>query len=107
MSRSLIILPDDSARPILDAIEGAARSLHIKMFAFSDRTIMNAVVAASPWRQGARHAQSAARSGEACNALLLGVGVSTSAGIEVKDKVTRSSSRPTRSRWSSTRRPRS
>jgi len=27
MSRSLIVLPDDSAKPILDAIDGATKSL--------------------------------------------------------------------------------
>jgi cardiolipin synthase len=32
MSRSIIILPDDSAKPILDAIAGARRSIRIKMF---------------------------------------------------------------------------
>ena len=36
MSRSLIVLPDDSARPILDAINRATKSLRIKMFVFSD-----------------------------------------------------------------------
>lgn len=84
MSRSLIILPDDSARPILDAIEGAARSLHIKMFAFSDRTIMNAVVAAH--RRGVKvrvMLNPARRSGEAQNAPARRR--LTSAGIEVKD----------------------
>jgi cardiolipin synthase A/B len=46
MSRSLIVLPDDSARPILDAINQASKSLRIKMFVFSDATILQAVVAA-------------------------------------------------------------
>ncbi len=36
MSRSLIIMPDDTAKPILDAINGATKSLRIKMFIFSD-----------------------------------------------------------------------
>ena len=37
MTRSLIVLPDDSAEPILAAIEGAVQiSLRVKMFVFSD-----------------------------------------------------------------------
>ena len=46
MNRSLIILPDDSAQPVLDAIHGAARSVRIKMFAFSHQPLLEAVVAA-------------------------------------------------------------
>jgi cardiolipin synthase A/B len=46
MSRSLVVLPDDSARPILDAIDQASLSLRIKMFAFSDPSLLHAVVAA-------------------------------------------------------------
>jgi phosphatidylserine/phosphatidylglycerophosphate/cardiolipin synthase-like enzyme len=46
MSRSLIVLPDDSARPILDAINHASKSLRIKMFLFSDQAILQAVIAA-------------------------------------------------------------
>jgi len=44
--RSLIILPDESAKPILDAINAAKKSLHIKMFVFSDPDLLKAVVAA-------------------------------------------------------------
>jgi len=46
MSRSLIVLPDDSARPILDAINQSTKSLRIKMFIFSDAAILQAVMAA-------------------------------------------------------------
>ena len=46
MSRSLIVLPDDSAKPILDAIDGAKKSLRVKMFLFSDPSLLNAVIAA-------------------------------------------------------------
>jgi len=46
MSRSLIVLPDDSAKPILDAIHGAKDSIRIKMFVFSDPDLLQAVVAA-------------------------------------------------------------
>jgi cardiolipin synthase len=46
MSRFLIVLPDDSARPVLDAINRAIKSLRIKMFVFSDPELLNAVIAA-------------------------------------------------------------
>src|SRR5271168_4162711 len=46
MSCSLIVLPDDSARPMLDAINHASKSLRIKMFVFSDPAILQAVIAA-------------------------------------------------------------
>jgi phosphatidylserine/phosphatidylglycerophosphate/cardiolipin synthase-like enzyme len=46
MARSLIVLPDDSAKPIIDAIEAAKRSLRIKMFVFSDPSLLTAVAAA-------------------------------------------------------------
>lgn len=44
MTRSLIILPDDSSRPVLHAIDTAARSIRIKMFTFSFRPLLDAVV---------------------------------------------------------------
>jgi cardiolipin synthase A/B len=46
MSRSLIVLPDDSAKPIVDAIDGAKKSLRVKMFIFSDPSLLKAVIAA-------------------------------------------------------------
>ena len=46
MSRSLIVLPDDTAKPILDAINNASKSLSIKMFVFSDPSLLQAVIAA-------------------------------------------------------------
>ncbi len=46
MSRSLIVLPDDTAKPILDAINNASKSLRIKMFVFSDPGLLQAVIAA-------------------------------------------------------------
>lgn len=45
-TRSLIVLPDDSAKPILDAIDNAKKSLRIKMFSFSDPALIKAVIAA-------------------------------------------------------------
>lgn len=46
MSRTLIVMPDDTVKPILDAINAAKKSLRIKMFVFSDPTLLNAVIAA-------------------------------------------------------------
>ncbi|WP_158943707.1 phospholipase D-like domain-containing protein [Granulicella sp. S190] len=46
MSRSIIVLPDDSAQPILNAIHGAKDSIRVKMFVFSDPSLLQAVVAA-------------------------------------------------------------
>ncbi len=46
MARSLIVLPDDSAKPILTAIAGASRTLRVKMFVFSDPSLLKAVIAA-------------------------------------------------------------
>jgi cardiolipin synthase A/B len=43
MSRYLVVLPDDSIRPLLDAIDHATTSLRIKMFVFSDSRILGAV----------------------------------------------------------------
>jgi phosphatidylserine/phosphatidylglycerophosphate/cardiolipin synthase-like enzyme len=68
MSRSLIILPDDSARPVLDAIRGATRSLRIKMFVFSDLELLEAVIAAQRRRVKVRvMLNPARRSGEVEN----------------------------------------
>lgn len=44
MSRDLIVLPDDSIRPIVNAIRNASRSLRIKMFIFSDPTLLQAAI---------------------------------------------------------------
>lgn len=46
MSRYLVVLPDDSSRPILDAINHAKKSIRIKMFIFSDPHIQAAVIRA-------------------------------------------------------------
>ena len=46
MSRSLIVLPDDSSKPLIDAISAASSSLRIKMFVFSDPSLLDAVIAA-------------------------------------------------------------
>ena len=44
MSRSLIVLPDDSATPLLEAIANAVKSIRIKMFLFSDPSLLQAVM---------------------------------------------------------------
>jgi cardiolipin synthase A/B len=45
-SRTIIILPDDTKKPIVDAIDAAKKSIKIKMFVFSDPDLINAVIAA-------------------------------------------------------------
>ena len=46
MSHTLIVLPDDSAKPLLDAINGATKALNIRMFLFTDTTLLDAVIGA-------------------------------------------------------------
>ena len=46
MSRYLVVLPDDSGQPIIDAINHAEKSLRIKMFMFSDPKLVHAVISA-------------------------------------------------------------
>ncbi len=68
MSRSLLVLPDDSAKPILDAIRTATKSISVKMFVFSDPALREAVVAAR--RRGVKvrvMLNTARRSGEEDN----------------------------------------
>ena len=43
-SRSIIVLPDDTAKPILDAIHSAETSLRVKMFVFSHPELIQAVI---------------------------------------------------------------
>jgi len=45
-SRSLVVLPDDSFKPVLRAIGTASKSLRAKMFVLSDPTVVQALVAA-------------------------------------------------------------
>ena len=44
--RTLIVLPDESPKPFLDAINAAKKSPQVKMFVFSDPVLLNTVVAA-------------------------------------------------------------
>jgi cardiolipin synthase len=84
MSHSLIVLPDDSAAPILEAINSARRSLNIRMFLFTDTTLLDSVVAAK--RRGVHirvMLNPARRSGESENqAARKALEV---AGVEVRD----------------------
>jgi cardiolipin synthase A/B len=84
VSRSLIVLPDDSARPILDSIDAAAKSLRIKMFSVSDPAILDAVIKAH--RRGVKiriMLNPARRSGEIQNRGSRSI--LTEAGIDVLD----------------------
>jgi phosphatidylserine/phosphatidylglycerophosphate/cardiolipin synthase-like enzyme len=47
-----MVLPDDSAQPILAALDSAARTVRVKMFVFSDPSLLKAVIAAR--RRGIR-----------------------------------------------------
>jgi cardiolipin synthase A/B len=46
MSHSLIVLPDDTAKPLIDALDGAKQSINIRMFLFTDPAMVQAVIAA-------------------------------------------------------------
>jgi cardiolipin synthase A/B len=44
--RTIIVLPDDTRKPIVDAINAAQKSIKVKMFVFSDPDLIDAVIAA-------------------------------------------------------------
>lgn len=44
--RSIIVLPDDTVKSIVDAIDGAMKSILVKMFLFSDPELLEAIIAA-------------------------------------------------------------
>ena len=46
MSHRLIVLPDDTASAIIDPINAARRTLNVRMFLFTDPSLLNAVIAA-------------------------------------------------------------
>ena len=84
MSRYLVVMPDDSSKPILDAINHAKKSLRIKMFLFSDPQLLHAVISAH--RRGVKvriMLNPARRSGEKENAEVRKL--LTDAAIEVID----------------------
>lgn len=84
MSHHLIVLPDDTAKPLLDAVNGARQSLDIRMFLFTDPTLLAAVVAAKQRGVVVRvMLNPARRSGESDNEAARKVLVE--AGIEVRD----------------------
>ena len=83
-TRSLIVLPDESPKPFLDAINAAKKSLQVKMFVFSDPGLLNAVVAAHQRGVKVRIMLNAARrDGEDDNKEVRKA--LEQAGIEVKD----------------------
>ncbi len=45
-TRSVLVLPDDTGQPIIDAIDAAKKSLRIKMFVFSSPELIDATIAA-------------------------------------------------------------
>jgi cardiolipin synthase A/B len=84
MSHTLIVMPDDTAKPILDAIAGAERSLNIRMFLFTDPTLLHAVLAAKRRGVGVRvMLNPARRSGERENTESRKT--LAAAGIDVRD----------------------
>ena len=84
MSHRLIVLPDDTAKPILDAIHAAKEALQIRMFLFTDETLLAAVIAAKQRGVKVRvMLNPARRSGESENEEARKALVD--AGIEVRD----------------------
>ena len=84
MSHTLIVLPDDSSKPIIDAIDGAARTLNVRMFLFTDPTLLKVVIAAKKRGVHVRvMLNPARRSGEQENEESRKTMVA--AGIEVRD----------------------
>ena len=84
MSHSLIVLPDDTAQPILDAVSTARKSLQIRMFLFTDSRLTDAVIATR--RRGVKvrvMLNPARRGGESENDATKEK--LAAAGIEVKD----------------------
>jgi phosphatidylserine/phosphatidylglycerophosphate/cardiolipin synthase-like enzyme len=84
MSHRLIVLPDDTIDAILDPINAAKRSLNIRMFLFTDPTLLQAVVAAKQRGVRVRVMLNPARrdgqsDNEAARKLL------TAGGVEVRD----------------------
>ena len=68
MSRTLIVMPNDSSAPLLAAIDGARKSVRVKMFMFSDPGLIKAVIDARKRGVDVRVMLNAARrSGEAEN----------------------------------------
>jgi cardiolipin synthase A/B len=70
VTHNLIVLPDDTAAPVLKAIGSAKDSIRVKMFLFSDASLLNAIIAARKRGVDVRvMLNPARRSGEADNKL--------------------------------------
>jgi cardiolipin synthase A/B len=83
-SRKALIFPDDTSKPILDAIASAKQSLKIKMFTFSDPELIKAVIDAKKRGLDVRiMLNPARRDGEKDNEATRKT--LTDAGIEVRD----------------------
>jgi cardiolipin synthase len=68
VTHSLLVLPDDTAKPVVNAIGSARKSIRVKMFLFSDPSLIKAVVAARKRGVDVRvMLNPARRSGEAGN----------------------------------------
>lgn len=84
MSHQLLVLPDDTAKPLIDAIDGAASALNIRMFLFTDPTLIDTVIAAHQRGVKVRvMLNPARRSGESENEEARHT--LTAAGVEVRD----------------------
>jgi phosphatidylserine/phosphatidylglycerophosphate/cardiolipin synthase-like enzyme len=82
--RFIIVMPDDTGKPIIDAINAAKKSLRIKMFIFTDPDLIKAVIAAK--NRGVKidiMLNPSRRSGKEEN--IESRKLLTDAGIEVKD----------------------
>jgi cardiolipin synthase A/B len=69
MSHTLLVMPDDTAQPVLEAIHGAKKSIRVKMFLFSHPDLLSALIEAK--KRGVRvrvMLNPARRSGESENA---------------------------------------
>jgi cardiolipin synthase len=68
VARKLIVMPDDSIEPVLEAINSAAKSLRVKMFSLSDPRVLHALIHAHRRKVKARVLLNPARhSGETQN----------------------------------------
>src|ERR1700753_2906351 len=81
MSHRLIVLPDDTADAIIGPINAARHALNIRMFLFTDPSLLNAVIAARHRGVHVRVMLNQARrdgtsDNEAARAALLAAGVS-------------------------------
>jgi phosphatidylserine/phosphatidylglycerophosphate/cardiolipin synthase-like enzyme len=84
MTHNLLVFPDDTAQCIIDPIRAAKRSLNIRMFLFTDPTLLNEVIAAK--RRGVKvrvMLNPARRNGESENDET--AAALAAAGVEVRD----------------------